>query len=119
MVSEHGASIPDFLHDVHYNRACGRILTITSGTDPSYSLTLIADVASYFTLFKDFRTLNKREGWWISDSYILAFAQNMKRIGNLFASHLQDSCEREQPREDSTTYAASYQSSSTTCRVKT
>jgi hypothetical protein len=61
-----------------------------SGTEPSYSLTLIANVASYFTLFKDFRTFNKREGWWISNSYILAVAQNMKRIANLFASHLQD-----------------------------
>ncbi len=63
------------------------------------SLTLIANVASYFSLFKDLRTFNKREGRWIIDSYILAVAQNMKRIGNLFASHLQASCEKEQPRK--------------------
>ena len=87
MVMENATAITEYLYDVFYDRACGGVLTSISGSDLDHSVTLIANVAGYLTMFKDFVTLNKKISWWISDPYFLA----MSRLGNLCASHLQHS----------------------------
>jgi hypothetical protein len=61
---------------------------------------VIINVAGYVTMFKDFLAINKKSGWWVNDPYLLAIASNMGRVGNLYASHLANFCEKDQPGED-------------------
>ncbi len=59
-VMENATAITEYPYNVFYNRACGGVLTSISGSDLDHSVTLIANVAGYLTMFKDFVTLNKK-----------------------------------------------------------
>ncbi len=51
-------------------------------------------------MFKDFLAINKKSSWWVNDPYLLAIASNMGRVGNVYARHLENFCEKDQPGED-------------------
>jgi hypothetical protein len=51
-------------------------------------------------MLKDFLAVNKKSGWWVNDPHLLAISINMKRAEKLYASHLDNRCEQEQPGAD-------------------
>jgi hypothetical protein len=68
-VSENATPIIEHLYDVFYGRTCGGVLTHNSGNDTNHTVTLIANVAGYVTMFKDFLAINKKSGWWVNDLF--------------------------------------------------
>ncbi len=99
-VTEHATAMVEHLCDVFYIRACGGVLTHSSGSDLNHAVTLIANVAGYVTLFKDFIRTNKKSDWWVFDPYFLTIASNLNRVGNLYANHMGHTCKKEHPAED-------------------